>query len=415
MLRKLAHAFTLIELLVVVAIIAILAAMLLPALSAAREKARRSSCVNNLKQMANAFGAYTGDYSGYLPSHPGWPGRDVTWCRRGSSYADSVPVWESPCNASHSSGAWVECKYPYRYLFTKYKDRSGTREVRCDTVYNAQWRTFGVANVPSSTIMLGELNNAPVGLGYLLTCGYVGDVGLFYCPSSDNMLPDVFGAPGPAYRVGDWKTLGGMGAETFLFGDYNKCKLAATTTQAVSHYNYRNMPLAVWTPWHRWLDDNYRRICATKPAVMARVSQPMFRTPRELAGRALVCDTFSKGTSTDGLGNKIDKAFVYNKPVENSATFPGYGIRGHRTAYNVLYGDGHAAPGGDPRESFIWHTQGWGNANGAGGSFYVSMLCSNYYYGSRVGYDPEHQYSAHSSWALWHELDAAAGLDVEVE
>ncbi len=63
-------AFTLIELLVVIAIIAILMAMLLPALKGARDMSKRSACSSNLRQLGLGINYYTTDYQSYMPYFP---------------------------------------------------------------------------------------------------------------------------------------------------------------------------------------------------------------------------------------------------------------------------------------------------------------------------------------------------------
>jgi prepilin-type N-terminal cleavage/methylation domain-containing protein/prepilin-type processing-associated H-X9-DG protein len=107
--RRSLRAFTLIELLVVIAIIAILAGLLLPALSRAKSQAYSTACLSNLKQVGIASRMYADDHEDALPrsAHTG-----QSWVGTLQPYTDGTNLWRCPKDANKTR--------PYSYAINDF-------------------------------------------------------------------------------------------------------------------------------------------------------------------------------------------------------------------------------------------------------------------------------------------------------
>ena len=180
--QKVRPYFTLIELLVVIAIIAILAAMLLPALGKARESARKSQCLANLKQLGFAAISYSGDNNDFiLPAREGISGDPATklWYKQGEREVSkgfispyiSMPEFKSSRGGVFScpsdpitlfasgSGTWL-CYAPIFGV-------SYSRDSTTDSWKTKYWKMTQVRYASRTPIFLDALNqNATNALTY---------------------------------------------------------------------------------------------------------------------------------------------------------------------------------------------------------------------------------------------------------
>jgi prepilin-type N-terminal cleavage/methylation domain-containing protein/prepilin-type processing-associated H-X9-DG protein len=120
------HGFTLIELLVVIAIIAILASILFPVFGRARENARRTSCMSNMKQLGLGLAMYTQDYDNFYPMSISGPTSPYfSWRQVIQPYIKSTQAMQCPSNPNKDT-ITHQANGPYPQTFVSYAANAST-------------------------------------------------------------------------------------------------------------------------------------------------------------------------------------------------------------------------------------------------------------------------------------------------
>lgn len=349
------RAFTLVEMLVVIAIVAVLAGMLLPTLSRAREQARRTNCANNLGQVGRAMSIYHAANENYYPSYANW----------GSDAPALVPPLEA--------GA-VRRVVEYQNL-ARY-DRLSSRHMVI---------AFASGNPPSH-YQEGELNFIANGLGVMIDRDFLQDGRVLECPSMGGSGRTYYGHYDGAdwqyhaYDVGvPFRRLGTSKHSTAITrgdGTWMTPRGDDNAVAILSALSYRLTPFlpdgTTNGAWQRKAAPagGYARLENTRPHQTPEYMVPPFKNTRQLGGRALASDSFDFGRAAQWGGEGM--AWMH-----------------HRDGYNVLYGDASVRwYADDDRRILRWPSEDMDH------SFHDLTV------------------SSRSSHEVWNRFDRAVDLDV---
>ncbi|HRU04478.1 MAG TPA: type II secretion system protein [Candidatus Brocadiia bacterium] len=303
-------AFTLIELLVVMAVMTILMGIILPAVTRAREHARRAQCASNLSQVGKALVLYSNVFQDWMPSYPEWG--------------------QAQCAYRAMSG-----------VIRNYAGHQGASR-------HLPIAVSGEVASPAADLPNGGANFVPVGLGFLIDRDDIG-AEVVTCPSMAGSVETWYGSARYAYTSQLPRLLGSQerrvvtaGGAGFMAADTAG---GMKTVAILSSYAYRDTPFYsrlkpdnAPTGWtyvsdHPSLADSSTgwvaqwRLPFVKPARNAEFMTPPFKTVRALGGRAVAADAFDTAPSSSGGAFPSDG---------------GLGRYAHGDGYTALYGDGHA-------------------------------------------------------------------------